>query len=333
MNSIFALCLILLSLASPALAMETAEVVEEYGLSDPLARRLVSTGAHEAPRSLGPQYAHVSMFSVPEPDGSGERLFVGFVTDLLDSRSKSYLWRGPVAVRWKNLRSVPEYRSSNAVPNPKRYRIDRLTALPGGRMQTAVMEINLEAKTGFLLQLGGGPSQPKYLDSQPLEELPMNDSLGLLVRLYKQQVIQTDTLCLRSYEVRLGSCACIDRMNSRAWYATLEPYLLAICQRSDPGLAVLHYLPVRPDGWTMEKVLARPAKSDADGAFVLQMVAPYLAPHGQGGLMRLGARYRVAISLRNLDINPLERGLVYDVADESWGPGSGETMVKYVPKP
>ena len=333
MNSIFALGLILLSLASPVLASETAEVVEEYGMSDPLARRIVCTAAHEAPRALGPQYAHVSMFSVPEPDGSGERLFVGFVADLLDSRSGWDLWRGPVAMRWKNLRSVPEFRSSNVVPNPKRYRIDRLTALPGDRMQTSVMEINLEAQSALLLQVGGGPGQPKYLDSQPLEELPMNDSLELLVRLYKQQVIQTDTLCLRSYEVRLGSCAFIDRMNSRAWYATLEPHLLAISSKADPGQAMLHFLPVRPDGWTMEKVLAQPAQNNANGTFVLRMLAPYLAPHGQGGLMRHGARYRVSISLHDMDINPLERGLEYDLTSESWEPNSGETKIKYVPKP
>ncbi|MBU1040905.1 MAG: hypothetical protein KKF77_07395 [Proteobacteria bacterium] len=334
MSSIFALCLILLSLASPALARETAEVVEEYGLSDPLARRIVFTGTQEAPRALGPQYAHVSMFSVPEPDGSGERLFVGFVADLLDSRSKSYLWRGPVAVRWKDLRSVPEYRSSNAVPNPKRYRIDRLTALPGGRMQTSVMEINLEAQPALLLQVGGGPGQPNYLDSQALgESLPMNDSMELLVRLYKQQIFQTDTLSLRSYEVRLGSCANIDRMNSRAWYATLEPHLLAISSKADPGQAVLHFLSVRPDGWTMEKVLAQPAQNNANGTFVLRMLAPYLAPHGQGGLMRHGARYRVSISLHDMDITPLERGLEYDLTSESWEPNSGETKIRYVPKP
>ena len=330
MNCFLPLCLILFGLAAPVQALER---VEEYGMSDPLARRLVSTGAHEAPRALGPQYAHVSIFSVSEPDGSGERLFVGFVVDLLDSRSKSYLWRGPVAVRWKDLRSVPEYRSSYTAPNPKRYRIDRQTALPGGRMQTSVMEINLEGKTGFLLQLGGGPSQPKYLDSQPLEELPMNDSLGLLVRLYKQQVFQTDALRLSSYEVHLGSCAFADRMNSRAWFATPEPHLLAISRKANSSQAALRFLPNRPDGWTLEKLLAKPAQGDVNGSFVVQLVAPYLAPHSQGGLMRLGSRYRVSISLHDLDISTLERGLEYDVADESWGPGSGETKVKYVPKP
>lgn len=334
MIRLLALCLILLSLAAPVQATEIFEVVEEHGMSDPLARRIACTGTHEAPRALGPQYAHVSMFSVPEPDGSGHRLYVGFVTDLLDRRSESYLWRGPVAVSWKNLRSVPEYRSSNVVPNPKRYRIDRLTALPGGRMQTSVMEINLEAQPALLLQLGVGPGQPKYLNSQPLgESLPMNESLGLLIRLYRQQVFQSDTLRLSSYEVRLGICSFVDRMNSRAWYASLEPHLLAVCSRANADQAVLHFLPVRPDGWTMEKILAVPATSDANGSFVLQMLAPYLAPHGQGGLMRHGARYRVSISLHGMDINPLERGLEYDLTSESWEPNSGETKIKYVPKP
>lgn len=329
-----ALCLILLSLPAPVKATEVFNVVEEHGMSDPLARRIACTGTHEAPRALGPQHAHVSMFSVPEPDGSGERLYVGFVEDLLDSQSKSYLWRGPVAALWKGLRSVPEYRASNAVPNPKRYRIDRLAALPGGRMQTSVMEINLEAKTAFLLQLGGGPGQPRYLDSQPLSEsLPMNESLGLLVRLYKQQVFQTETLRLSSYEVRLGSCSFVDRMNSRAWYSTPEPHLLAISSKADPGQAALRFLPARPDGWTHEKLLASPAQGDVNGSFVLQMVAPYLAPHSQGGLMMLGSRYRVSISLNELDISTLERGLWHDVQMESWVPGAGETEVRYVPKP
>ncbi|MBU1228965.1 MAG: hypothetical protein KKA55_09680 [Proteobacteria bacterium] len=334
MVRLITILLILLGLVAPVQAKDAYDVVEEHGMSDPLARRIVSIGTQEAPRALGPQYARVSMFSVPEPDGSGERLYVGFVTDLLDRGSKSQFWRGPVAVRWKDLRSVPEYRSSNAVPNPKRYRIDRLTALPGGRMQTSVMEINLEAQPALLLQLGGGPGQPKYLDSQPLgESLPMNDSLKLLVRLYKQQVFQTDTLRLSSYEVRFGSCAFVDRMNSRDWYATPEPHLLAVCRRSDPGQAALRFLPAHPDGWTMEKLLAKPAQGDVNGSFALQMVAPYLAPHSQGGLMMLGSRYRVSISLQDLDISTLERGLWYNVQMESWEPGLGETKIKYVPKP
>ncbi|MDQ7836766.1 MAG: hypothetical protein RDU24_15410 [Humidesulfovibrio sp.] len=303
-------------------------------MSDPLARRIVSTGTHEAPPMLGPFSSGVSMFSVPEPDGSGERLYVGFVEDLWDKRSRSYLWRGPVALRWKELRAVPERIRQFPVANPKRYRIDRQAALPGGRIQTSVMEINLEAQPALLLQLGGGLGQPRYLDAQPLgESLPMNDSLRLLVRLSGQKVFQTDTLRLDSYVVHLGGCPPEDWMNTRVWETAHAPHLLAISRSNDPGNAVLHYLPMRPDGWTMEKLLAKPYQGDANGSFVLQMLAPYLAPHGQGGLMLHGARYRVSISLHGMDITPLERGLEYDLTSESWEPNSGETKIKYVPKP
>lgn len=334
MIRLFALCIILLGLAAPAWANEIFEIVEEHGMSDPLARRIACTGAHEAPRMLGPYSSGVSMFSVPEPDGNGERLYVGFVDDLWDRRSKSYLWRGPVAMRWKGLRAVPERIRQFPAPNPKRYRIDRQTAMPGGRMQTSVMEINLEAQPALLLQVGGGPGQPQYLDSQPLgESLPMNDSLGMLVHLRSQQAFQTDTLRLSSYEVELGGCPPIDWMNSREWYATPEPHLLAMCRKNDPGQAALRFLPAHPGGWDTEKLLDSPAQGDVNGSFVLLMVAPYLAPHSQGGLMKLGSRYRVSISLRDLDISTLERGLWYDVQLESWKPGLGETMVKYKAKP
>ena len=71
------LCILWLLLIGNAYAAQT----EEYALNDPLARRIVCTGSHEA-KGFGPGYARVSIFSVPEPSGAGERLYVGFVEDL-----------------------------------------------------------------------------------------------------------------------------------------------------------------------------------------------------------------------------------------------------------
>ena len=86
MSRLLVCCLCLFCLAAPAHALD---FVEEYGMSDPLARRIVCTGTDEAPHMLGPYYSFVSTFSVPEPGGRGERLYVGFVDDLQDGR------RGP----------------------------------------------------------------------------------------------------------------------------------------------------------------------------------------------------------------------------------------------
>jgi hypothetical protein len=197
------------------------------------------------------------------------------------------------------------------------------------------MELNLESATALLLQLAVGPGQSRYLDSQPLgESLPMNDSFGLLVRLYEQQVFQTDALRLSSYAVRLGGCPPADRLQSSGyWNAPHNPHLLAVSGKSGLAQASLRFLPVHPYGWEVEKLLGKPAPGDSKGSFVLQMLAPYLAPHSQAGLVRRAARYRVSVSLQELDISPLEFGLEFDLMSESWQPGLGETRVKYVPKP
>ena len=105
MKRLFALCLILLGLAAPA----RAQWEEPLTLDDPLARRIVTSSYHEA-KMLGPYDAQVSIFSVPEQDGSHlRRLYVGLVDDLYDRRSPARLWRGPLAVWWQKLGPVPEY--------------------------------------------------------------------------------------------------------------------------------------------------------------------------------------------------------------------------------
>lgn len=322
--------LILLLLCLPVVA-RTAEPVEEHKMTDPLARRIACTGTMQVERETGPLFPTVSIFSVPEPDGAGERLYVAHVKNGEEPQSKALFWPGPVAARWKGLRNEPGFRPGTI---PTRYRFDRLTALPGGRMQTAVMELNLEHQPPLLLVVGGGPGQSEYLDSQPLgERLPMNESLEHLVSLDSQKVFETGSLRLVSYSVRLRDYPSRDWMNARVWEFSPATHLLALCRRDNPSKAVLRFLPTRHGGWDLEKVLATPAKNDPNGTFTLQMVAGILEPDSQGRLHDGGIRYRVEVSMGKLDITEIVRGLYYEVATEEWVGGGFYEKIEDKKKP
>lgn len=317
--------LILLLVCLPAVALG-AEPVEDHKMTDPLARHIACTGTMTLVREIGPLFPTVSIFSVPEPDGKGERLYVAHVKNSEESRDKARFWPGPVAARWSGLRRTPDFRIGSI---PTRYRFDRLTVLPGGRMQTTAMELNLEHEPPLLLVVGGGPGQPEYLDSQPLGgRLPMNESLEHLVSLDQQKVFETASLRLVSYRVRLRRYPSRDWKNARVWEFSPATHLLALCRRDDPNQAVLRFLPTRHGGWDMEKVLATPAKNDPNGTFTLQMVAGVLEPGSQGRLYDGGIRYRVEVSLGKLDITEMARGLYYEVATDEWvgGDDSNDTI-------
>jgi len=307
--------LLVFCLASTAGAQGVRE--QPFALADPLARRIVCMGSHEA-RMLGPHEAWVSIFSVQEPSGLGERLYVGLVDDLLDRRSPSHLWSGPVAAGWRNLRPVPGHKSSIAASNPKRYRVDRLTTLPSGGTKTDTMEIDLEAKPAQLRR--EGTAQQRYLDAQPLgESLFMNDSLKLIVRLGAQHSLIGDHLTLRSYELVQGEP---DPPNKRPiilkpWESPLESHLLAITSQDNLASAV-YFLPMRPFGWEFEKLLAAPRQGDAEESFVVQMTAQYAYPNDSGELVFYASRHRVSVGLRGFRITTVERGLEHDYKSESW---------------
>lgn len=321
---------ILLLLCLPAMALG-AEPAEEHKMTDPLARRIVCTGTMQLEWESTPPFPTVSIFSVPEPDGKGERLYVAHVKDSQESRDKARFWPGPVAARWKGLRNEPGFRPGTI---PKRYRFDRLTVLSGGRMQTTVMELNLEHEPPLLLVVGGGPGQPEYLDAQPLGgRLPMNESLEHLVSLGYQRVFETASLRLVSYHVRLRDYPARDWKNARVWESSPSTHLLALCRRDDPDKAVLRFLPPRHGGWDLEKVLATPARNDPGGAFTLQMMARILEPGSQGSLYMNAIRYRVDVSFGKLDITAVERGFYYEVATEEWVRGGFYEKIENKVKP
>ena len=117
------LALLLLACSGfPALAQEFSPPV----MGDPLVRQLICTTTPEWSNE-GPAYSRATIFSVPEPDGRGERLYVGFVDDLWDRSSPARLWRGPVAARWHKLGPVPEYKANLKAKNPRSFRVARLT--------------------------------------------------------------------------------------------------------------------------------------------------------------------------------------------------------------
>ncbi|MBI5518905.1 MAG: hypothetical protein HY916_02470 [Desulfovibrio sp.] len=188
MLRILALFLLLVSLAAPALAQPPQE--QPFSLDDPLAIHLVSSGKFQA-RMLGPCEAQVSIFSVPEPNGTGERLYVGLVEDIIDRRSPAHLWRGPLAAGWALFGPVPGYKPNVTVANPARYRVPRRTVMPGGRMQMDLMEIDLTVRPAQLRRVEPSQEQARLGESQTLEELPMNESLRPITRLDAQKTFRS----------------------------------------------------------------------------------------------------------------------------------------------
>lgn len=274
--------MLLLSLAAPALA----QWEEPFALEDPLALRLVcASNTHEA-GLLGPGYAWISAFSVPEPDGQGERLYLGLVGHAWYRKTPLALWLGPVAAHWEGLRPVPEWKSLRTAKNANHYRIDRLTALPGRDLHNATMEIDLEAHPPALRLVGSGPGQPMYLETQPLgNEMSVNDALELVLRLYPQAKADTATLRLRGYRFDMGedNPRLLGERLRGYWEATWRPYLLAVCRRDEPGQSALHFLPPRFAGWQWEGLVSAPAQDDPDGSFVVQMLSQYMGEDDQGG--------------------------------------------------
>lgn len=320
---------LILLLCLPAWAR--AESAEEHQMTDPLARRIVCTGVMQLERETGPLFPTVSIYSVPEPDGSGERLYVAHVKNSEAPQDRAGFWPGPVAARWTGLRNEPGFKIGTI---PTRYRLDRLTALPGGRRQTTAMELDLEHEPP-LLRVVGGPGQRGPLDAQPLgQRLPMNESLEHLVSLDNQKTFETASLRLVSYDVRLRRYPSRDWRSVREWETSPLTHLLALCRRDAPDQAVLRFLPTRHGGWDLEKVLATPTGNDPGGAFSLLMIAGFLEPTSNGRLDESHIGYRVDVSLDRLDITEVERGLWYDVAMERWERSeSGEATVTFKPKP
>ena len=224
-----------------------------------------------------------------------------------------------MAAGWRNLRPVPGHKSSIAVRNPKRYRVDRLTTLPGGGVKTDTMEIDLETNPAQLRR--EGTDQQRYLDAQPLgESLFMNDSLKLIVRLAAQHTVQRGGLTVNSYKVFQGD----DHLSAKTsgatypWNVSMNTHILTVCDMSEPNRAAVYFLPMRPFGWEFEKLLEAPRQGDVEGSFVTQMTAQYAYPNDNGELIFLASRHRVSVGLRGLSITTMERGLEYNSRNESW---------------
>jgi len=311
------LCLPLFAL--PALGQE----FNPPRVDDPLALRLICTSAQEGTMD-GPAYSFVTIFSVPEKDGRSERLYVGFVGDLGYARSGQALWRGPVATRWQGLRRAPGYDSNLTARNPARYRLDRLTALPGGRMDNATMEIVLDAVPPQLRRVAAGPGGTVVLETQPLgERVPMNDSLKVATRLWQQAKADTRALRLRAYYLSFGEEAPpAQRQKPRGyWESPKKPYLLAVCRADDPGRSALHFLPPRFAGWKFMGLLATPAPDDLDGSFVADLFSEYWGKSVEGRETTLGSRSHVRVSLGGMTVETAQSQLEYEPEGDWWVPG------------
>jgi hypothetical protein len=332
MLRILALCLLWLSLALPAQGQPAqAQQEQPFTLSDPLAVHIVSVGTLEA-RMLGPYEAQVSIFSVPEPSGNGERLYVGLVEDIIDRRSPAHMWKGPVASGWAMLGPVPGYAPDVTVANPSRYRIQRRTVLPGGRLQVDLMEIDLSVRPAKLHSVEPAQAQTRGQGQQSLDELAMNESLRLLTRLDAQKVFRFQGMTLRSYEMLQGDSNPPQKrpVLLNPWDVRLESHLLAVSSPGTQGKETVYFLPMRPSGWKVRQLLAEGVSGKGKDRFQLEMFADYLVPNDGGGLVQRSARHLVSVGLSGITVTTLETGYLYDVATERWikekrgpEPGSG----------
>lgn len=317
MLRILAICLLLASLAHPALAQPPQE--QPFTLVDPLAIHIVSVGTLEA-RMLGPYEAQVSIFSVPEPNGIGERLYVGLVEDIIDRRSPAHLWKGPVAASWAKLGSVPGYKPDVTAPNPARYRVQRRTTIPGGRVQVDLMEIDLTVRPAQLRRVEPAQVQTRLGESQPLDEVPMNESLRLITRLDRQKTFRLGGLTVRSCEMVQGDIAPPAKrpVVLKPWDIVLESHLLAVSSLESTAREAVYFLPMRPSGWKVRQQLPSTASGKRKDLIALEMFADYLVPDNQGELVQRSARHVVSVSVDGLSVTTEETGYIYDVAAERW---------------
>jgi len=267
---------------------------------------------------LGPYEAQVSIFSVPEPNGSGERLYVGLVEDIIDRRSPAHLWKGPLAAGWALFGPVPGYKPNVTVANPARYRVQRRTVIPGGRMQVDLMEIDLTVRPAQLRRVEPTQEHAQLGESQPLEELPMNESLRLITRLDAQKTFRLPGMTLRSYEMVQGE---IDPPKKRPvilkpWDVLLESHLLVISSSAAPAKEAVYFLPMRPSGWRARQLLPGTIAGKPNDRFALEMFADYLVPGNHGELVQRSARHLVTVGLDGMSITTLDTGYVYDVGSE-----------------
>ena len=309
---ILSILLLVICLALPARAQDYTPP----DMSDPLILGLLCSGSQEY-TIYGPGYSQASIFSLPEAVG-GERLYVGFVRDLRNADSRQAFWRGPVATRWEFLREVPENKSSYTAPNPTRYRVDRLTRLPGGRLEKAVMEIDLDSRPPRL-RLMGEADQPKYMKSQPLgEELAMGGPLKLLTRMRQQATADTRVLGLRAYGIVLGDEKGVVDPPYWGKDSSKSPYLLAVCDKDELSRSALHFLPLRINGWELDRLLHMPKRGEVNGTFTVQMFSLYWGPSVYGTETVLGSRSHVRVGLRGIDIRLVDSQLHNDPETGEW---------------
>ena len=139
MSRTLALCLLLMLFARPGLAHERQD--QPFSLIDPLAIHIACTGTLET-GMLGPYEVPGEHHLRAGAGGTGERLYVGLLEDIVDRRSATYLWKDPLAADWAILGPVPGYKPDVAAPNPAQYSVQRKTVMPDGRMQGELFEID-----------------------------------------------------------------------------------------------------------------------------------------------------------------------------------------------
>ena len=253
------LCLCLCT--TPALAGDSTR------LNDDLATRLFSGGTLE--RMWGGCGTHkVIIFTLPEPSGTGERLFVGYVDDGADPDSKEMLLRGPVATRWSGFRPAPGYPRGREPEGFCRYWADRLTAKPGGKMHNATVGIDL------------GPAQPLLRSvSGAVEALGPQEITASAHLLLRGKMLEERVNGDMRYRVSTPLLGEELEQSLESHAPPKNPLLVALAEQNPDGRRVVHVLPPRY-WWARHRIVSAP--SDPSQPFVFEVIVMDMGRDAQG---------------------------------------------------
>ena len=190
-------------------------------------------------------------------------------------------------------------------------------------MQTAIMEIDLISEPPRLWLIGSEPGRLQPHDSQPLgEEVSMNDALRLIARMRLQASPETTTQRLRAFGIDMApETSPTERLKVRPWReGTKQPYLLAVCDKENPGLSGMHFLPPSIWGWAYVKLLTAPEQETPQQAFRVLLRSEYWGKDVNGYEQGLGKLWQVEVGLDGMSKKVVESQLVYDAEHDAWRP-------------
>jgi hypothetical protein len=253
----------------------------------------------------------VRLFVVPETGGS--RLLAAYVENESKPDSPYMLLRGPVAVRWGNLRPAPGYSKDRDASDTCRYWADRSTMKPGGRMHNATVE----------LDLGADPPVLRSLDAlgrekvEALAPIPQSEAAKMVARSHVIARRETRAMSFRVLEANMGDGGV---RFPRARDLPRSPLLAALAQKGEGGRRVAHVLEAR-QWWSAVRILSAPGEDDQNGAFVFEAMSVDLNPEAKNPDERRADLYRYEVTLDRVTATLVSTGWILDVEADAWKRG------------